>query len=327
MGRCRCAFAGALMLGALLLVACATSTDPGIELAPREGQGVVGEWVHSGLYNRTYYLHTPPGFEASDSAGSAGSAAAERHPLLILLHGAGDTGRWFHARIAVDSATDAGGFVTVYPDGMEGTWTVGCGTCTAAEYLNADDVTFLRTLIRQLAGSLPVDSARVFVAGFSQGGQLAQLYACESPVAPAGIAVVSGSPYVAPSDRCAPAGHFPVLLVHGTQDPIIPFRGASAGGGILSAEATVQLWSGLMGCDSVPSSEEHADVVGDGTTFTTFRYAGCTFGSEVLFDRINGGGHTWPGNTGPWPDFTGRHTRNLNAGEEMVRLFLSVAGG
>jgi len=297
--------------------ACGSSTDPsGFDLQRNEGDGVVGEWVHSGFYNRTYYTHTPPGMDAAGS-----------YPLLIVLHGAGDTGKAFHARIDADAVTDAAGFVVVYPDGLEGTWTVGCGACTPAENLGANDVVFLGTLIHQLAAGLPVDTMRVFVAGFSQGGQLAQLYGCQSPVAPAGIAVVSGSPYQVMTSRCAPAHSFPVVIIHGDYDPVIPITGASTGGGgILAVDDMVAFWSSLEACDATPAQEEHPDTAGDGTTYTSFRYAGCADGASVLYDRVNGGGHSWPGDTGPWPAFTGAHSRSLNASAEIVGLFAEAAG-
>ncbi|MCG6957781.1 MAG: esterase [Gemmatimonadetes bacterium] len=301
----------------LATAACGSSTDPAsFDLHRREGDGVVGEWVHSGLYNRTYYMHIPPGMGATGS-----------HPLLIVLHGAGDTGKAFHARIAADALTDAAGLVVVYPDGLEGTWTVGCGGCTPAERLGANDVTFLRTLVHQLATGLPVDSTRVFVAGFSQGGQLAQVYGCQSPVAPVGIAVVSGSPYQVMTSRCAPAHSFPVAIIHGDNDPVIPFTGAnSGGGGILPVDDMVAFWSALEGCDPTPTQEEHPDSVGDGTSYTRFLYAECDGGATVLYDRVNGGGHSWPGDTGPWPDFTGPHSRNLDASAEIVALFMAAVG-
>jgi polyhydroxybutyrate depolymerase len=315
----RSAYATLVLLPAsVATAACGNSTDPSsFDLRRQEGDGVVGEWVHSGFFNRTYYMHTPPGMGATGS-----------YPLLIVLHGAGDTGKAFHARIAADAVTDAAGFVVVYPDGLEGTWTVGCGGCTPAENIGANDVTFLGTLIHQLATGLPVDSTRVFIAGFSQGGQLAQVYGCQSPRAPAGIAVVSGSPYQVMTSRCAPAHPFPVAIIHGDIDPVIPFTGASAGGGgIIPVEQMVAFWSNLEGCDSTPTQEEHADSVGDGTSYTKFRYAGCEGGNTVLYDRVNGGGHSWPGDTGPWPDFTGAHSRNLNASAEIVALFKEAAGG
>ena len=165
-----------LVVAALALMGCDPATDPLSydDFVLHEGEGEFGSWVQAGFYSRTYYLHTPPSLNDG-----------ENHPLLIMLHGAGGTGQGLHRVLRADEATDAAGFVTVYPDGMENTWTVGCGECTFAEALKADDVSFLQTLTRTLARELPVDTARVYVMGFSQGGSLAHLYGCSSTLPPA----------------------------------------------------------------------------------------------------------------------------------------------
>lgn len=293
----------------LTLLACETPADP-FDLSKSEGEGLLGEWVHSGFYDRRYYLHTPP--DMTDSGD---------HPLLILLHGAGDTGRSFHARLAADAITDAAGFIAVYPDGLEGTWTVGCGGCTPAEGLGANDVTFLSTLVRHLARGLPVDTTRIFVGGYSQGGQLAQLFGCRSALPPAGVGSVAALIFRSVASDCQPGARFPVVVIHGDADPVMAWDGYGGGANVASLPETVDVWAAAMDCDPEPHSEERHDEVGDGTSVTLLQYRGCEARSAVTAFRINGGGHTWPGKTGPWPLFAGRHSRNLDGTAEMVALF------
>ena len=83
---------GAALIGVVvsvssLLSGCSVATDPVDyqEFVSAEGEGELGIWVHSGLYNRTYVLLTPP------NLGDGGS-----RPLLIFLHGAGGTGESFY---------------------------------------------------------------------------------------------------------------------------------------------------------------------------------------------------------------------------------------
>ena len=285
-----------------------SATAPGPDFSKAEGEGELGRWVHSGYYDRTYELHVPDGV-----------TAGALRPLLIVLHGAGDTGRGFRARIAADARTDAAGFVTVYPDGVSGSWAVGCG-CTDAELAGVDDVTFLNTLIRQLADGLPIDTSRVYVAGYSQGAQLAQRYGCVSERPPAGVAAVAGLVLRLVAQRCAPASPFPVILVHGDADPVFGFDGFATTANVLSAPEMVAFWSEMEGCAGAPAQETRRDDNGDGTSVTVTRYDGCA-GAPVRFDRVNGGGHTWPGPTGPWPKSTGKLSRNLDASAEIVAFF------
>lgn len=307
---------GCLLLG-LALPGC-YGTDPvGYDFTKQEGDGELGVWVHSGLYNRAYELHTPPNLEDGDL-----------HPLIVFLHGAGDAGPAFKRRLKADAATDAGGFITVWPSGMEGSWSVGCDfDCNEAEALEADDLTFIQTLVRHLAAGLPVDTTRVYLMGFDQGGQLAQLYGCQSDSPPAGIGVVAAEIYRAAEQKCAPKARFPVGIIHGEEDPIAYFGGFGPGAVVLSAVETVQSWLDQFNCVDNPTTRFIPDVVGDFTTAEVYRFDDCDPGAAVIFYRVQEGGHTWPGDTGPWSPFLGLRSRNFDATAEFLSLFASMAEG
>jgi len=306
---------GAFALGvATALAACGDSTGPPpVDLTKHEGEGVVGAWVHSGFYDRTYTLHMPP----------EGTTMGPR-PLLIMLHGAGGTGASFRAMIGADDETDAAGFITVYPDGIGGTWSVGCG-CTSAELAGANDLVFLSTLVRHLASELPVDTSKVFLAGYSQGGQLAQRYGCSSDSPPAGVASVAASLYRAIADGCEPSGPFPVILVHGDQDPVMRWDGFGSAANVISAGDTRDTWVSAMACVGSAVEEVLPDENDDGTDIAISRFLGCRGGVAVEFDRVRGGGHTWPGNTGPWPKSTGKLSRNMDTTARILAHF--IGGG
>lgn len=297
------------------LVSACSGTEPvGYDFQKEEGDGELGIWVHSGLYNRQYELHTPPGMSPDGS-----------YPLLIFLHGSGDTGPAFRRRLRPDALTDPPGFITVWPSGLEGTWTVGCAVaCTLAEALGADDVRFLQTLVRRLAVDLPVDTTGVYVLGYAQGGQLAQLFGCQSDLVPAGIGTVAGSIYRSTSVECAPRGPFPVGIVHGDQDPISLFTGFGPGAVVMSVPETVDTWLDHMGCGGPPSLEVRPDTAADFTSATVYRFPGCRPGAAVALYQVHEGGHNWPGDTGPWPVLTGLRSRSVNATWEFLDLFRTL---
>jgi len=307
-----------LAMGGLLALGCSVATDPVNyeDFVKAEGEGEFGIWVHSGLYNRTYYLHSPPGM---NEAGS--------YPLLIFLHGNGGTGEGLHRVLNADDATDQAGFVAVYPDGLEGSWSVGCDECTPAEALEADDVTFLQTLSRHLADHLPVDTSRVFGAGFSQGGSLAHLYGCRAASPPAGIAGVAALAFRSISTGCEPSEPFPVVTIHGTEDLVSFYGGYGFEAPLQSQPETVEMWAGVMSCDPTPSITQLPNTDHDFTTVTRFQFTDCAPGSSVMHYRVNVGGHTWPGPTGPWARVLGLHNRDIDATREIISVFTSVAEG
>lgn len=307
-----------LLLPLVLLSGCEGATDPVRyeDFLKSEGEGEFGIWVHSGLYNRLYSVHTPP--EIDDG---------QLHPLLIVLHGGGGTGAGIERALRAHEVTDSAGFITAYPNGLEGTWTIGCQDCTFAEALEANDVTFIETLTRHLAQHLPVDTSRVYLAGYSQGGSLAYLYACTSARPPAGIVVAASLIYRGVWEDCRPAAPFPVAVVHGTDDLLAYYLGYGDEEPLVSVPETVEMWREEMGCDAEPVRREYPDTAGDYTTITSFLFTGCTSGGSVLHYRVNEGGHTWPGNTGPWGPIAGRHSRNLDTTREVLEFFSSVEGG
>ena len=72
---------------------------------------------------------------------------------------------------------------------------------------------------------------RTVVFGFSQGGAMALDCGCSLPIA----GVISCSGYAHP-DWTPPKQHPPVLLLHGSEDPVVPFQAMEAIGSQLQPE-------------------------------------------------------------------------------------------
>src|SRR4029077_3787151 len=118
-----------------------------------------GTSVHTmafGGLNRSYRVHKPPGL--------AGPAA-----LVGLLHGAVRDGEQAESDYGWDPLADSAKFVVAYPDGVGATWN-GHGCCGTAERASIDDVGFIPTMVGQISAALPIDKARVYATGSSNGG-------------------------------------------------------------------------------------------------------------------------------------------------------------
>jgi polyhydroxybutyrate depolymerase len=212
--------------------------------------------------------------------------------------------------MGLDRAGTRRGFIVVSPDALHGTWALGCN-CTAAEQNGVDDLRFVDDLLAQLADGLPIDRARVYATGLSDGGTFSYRLACERAKMLAAIAVVSGNLAMDPAD-CRPARPVPVLAIHGTMDPIIPFE---------NGEKASQLWARLDGCKGRPVESARPDKADDGTAVTLVTYPGCRAPGEVQLYRINGGGHTWPGSPTPLPARLGRQSLEIDASEAILDFF------
>ena len=230
---------------------------------------------------RTYRLFHPASFDA-------------QHPvaLVLLLHGCASSGDRFASSTRFDRQAEAGGFVAAYPDALAN-FGPGFDHCWN-EYLDpakADDLAFISALIDRLATDLPIDKARIFVAGLQSGGHMSHTLACAMGNRIAGIASVSGGMPIdeqKASMRCPDtrlAKPISLLEMHGTADDFIPYEG----GGPLNAPATVDIvkyWAMIDGCSGDPSVSQ------SGVT-RTMLWKQCAGGAVVRLDTVTGGHNEW----------------------------------
>jgi polyhydroxybutyrate depolymerase len=115
--------------------------------------------------------------------------------------------------------------------------------------------------------------------------------ACDLAGRVASVAVVSGALYAEPGE-CRPSRPVPLLAVHGTDDPLVPYGGRTP-----TVEWPLPMppvptwlagWATRDGCPGDPAAFL------DTPQATGFRWSGCRDGSEVVHYRMNGGDHQAP---------------------------------
>lgn len=266
----------------------------------------------SGGMDRTYMLHVPAG----DPVG-----------LVLSLHGGGGTGIAQRGLTGFDAVADAHNLLVVYPDGYEKSWADGRGASPADRH-HVDDVAFLVGLVTKLQNDYRVASGHVFVTGMSNGGFMSNRLACDRADVFAAVAPVAGTLGVGVA--CNPSRPVSVWAAHGTADPLVPFKGGAVRGrgGLshaVSAEAMVDKWRKADGCQGDPSMELLPDAR-DGTVVHRFDSTSCAASTEVVFYRIDKGGHTWPGGKQYLPAAViGPTTHTLDGSEAIAEFFLAHA--
>jgi polyhydroxybutyrate depolymerase len=259
--------------------------------------------ITSNGVEREYLLHVPATYPPSYD----GLAPAPA-PLLIVFHGAGVPAQSIIDVTAVTAAADERGMVTVFPEATDFMWTaLGSPAPTA-------DTDFAADVIKDVTGTLCIDANRVYAAGFSLGGSVAQLVGCVHADLVAAVASVA-----APAVSCQ--GDVPLIAVHGDGDPIVPYEGRAAAvpGGVAlpAAPGAVAEWASGLGCDAIPAiSQVAADV-------ELTAYGGCAGGREdALLYTVLGGGHAWPGAVFDFPrEITGFTTHSISANELLLEFF------
>lgn len=289
------------------------TTRPGTLTAPAApGPSGYSASLVSGGLTRTYLVYLP-----------AAARSGRPLPLLLSLHGRLGTGAGQARLTNFDAVANAFGFIVVSPDGYQRSWADGRGT-SPADKAGVNDVAFLGALLDQVMARNRVDPTRVYVAGMSNGGFMAERLGCDLASRFAAIAVVAANFDQGLAARCAPAHPLPVILIHGSNDPLVPEAGGLLEGEpILSTLATVSRWASLAGCGAAPAVASLPVLVNDGTSVQRSTYTGCHNGARVVYDDVIGGGHAWPDGEQYLPvAVIGKTSRNLNASEVIWQFCL-----
>jgi polyhydroxybutyrate depolymerase len=242
---------------------------------------------------RSYLLHLPA------------TATKGPIPLVINLHMYGGSGAVQESLTGMDTVADSEGFIVTYPNGLGDPtdWNAG-SCCSAASEGNRDDVGFIAAVVDDVAAHACVDLARVYVAGFSNGGMMTVRLACQMADTFAAAATVSGTAAI-PLDTCQPSRPIAFLHVHGNADPLVPYDGGS-GGLAISGEPTpvfpavAQEIATMRGEDNCPAA---SDVYFDQGNASCTQFSPCGSESEVIFCTISGGGHAWPTSGTPTSEY------------------------
>jgi polyhydroxybutyrate depolymerase len=248
---------------------------------------------------REVVLHVPPQYDPNDQL-----------PLLIVFHGAGQTGAGIREFTGMDAAADAYGFVVAYPNGsgrpgsQQLSWNAGhcCGYALAN---NIDDVGFTEALIDFFTSHYAIDPGRVYLTGLSNGGMMAYRAGAELADKVAGIApvaaslggrLVEGGEIILPDFPTSPVA---VIAFNGMKDERVLYKGGISDPekapisldprSDISVADSIRFWVEANACSSDPSEE----MLKDGTVIID-HYQGCQGNADVVLVTLVNGCHQWP---------------------------------
>lgn len=263
-----------------------------------------GEISSSGE-TREYILYVP---ESLDSGAPV--------PLVLSFHGFAEWPALHRQVSGWDRLADEYGFIVVYPEGTDFPlrWRTFLSRDTAAEA--REDVVFISDLIDSLSERYLIDPDRIYADGLSNGAGMSTLLACELSDQIAAVGGVAGA-YITPLENCTPSRPVPLIVFHGTEDPIVPFEGGPSHSFDLPFPAIpdfVAGWAASNGCadqpDTLPAQEEASGIT----------YTDCDQGADVVFYTIEGGGHSWPGGE-PLPESIVGLTSDAISATDLIWAF------
>ena len=260
-------------------------------------------------------------------------------PLLFHLHGGGGTGRGTPGLTfeRFNELADEKGFIVLYPDAIAKNWNDGRTEHLKEENVGVDDVGFIVAIIDLLKKKYQIDEDRIFTTGMSNGGFMSTRLLCDRPDLFRGGAILTASISEDYVENCNPDRPVAVLVMNGTDDPIVPYAGGDvklfkngkSRGKILSNDDYLELWKEKNGCtEQQPAVHLPNKDPEDGTTVTVTTYTNCKTGGALKFYKIEGGGHTWPGGK----QYLGKRvigntSYDINACDEIWGFFTSLSAG
>jgi polyhydroxybutyrate depolymerase len=287
---------------------------------PASTPGNHDESLKFGGLTRTYIVHVPPSFNGKS-----------RVPVVFMLHGAGGSGAGAESETGWTSKSDREGFIVVFPDGTPPRpslparfllnprlWNDGSGRGAAGKE-NIDDVGFISAIIDFVEAHYAADPDRIYCTGFSNGASMTFSVGVNLSNRIAAIAPVSGHLWLKQKQLAYPV---PLLFIIGTADPLNPIAGGNVKlpWGVEQyhppVEDSLKEWERMLGCGP------QVETARDGNGVRELVYDRCSKGGEVLYYRIDGLGHVWPGGQSKLPEkWVGKPGDKLNATNVIWEFF------
>jgi polyhydroxybutyrate depolymerase len=274
--------------------------------APKAAERVT---IQVGTLQRSYLIHIPVRRQTSRPV-----------PLVLAFHGYTDNAEFHEQQTHFNRVADKYNFIVVYGEGIEGSWLVpGFALQKRPSAVPEEDVAYVKAIIDRLVSEKRVDPTAIYSTGYSNGGFFSIYLAQALNDRIAAIAPVSGGLFQTFKGNYQLARPIPVLLIHGTEDKLVPYAGRP--GDLLPAEECAYFLARTNGAASEPTRTALPDKdPDDGTTSTRIEYAGK---APVQLIRIEGGGHEWPLFL-PHPqdrEWLGHMSRDYDASELIWHFF------
>lgn len=254
-----------------------------------------------------------------------------KYSLVIGLHGSGSTWEKFNkgtTKHSLEAEANSHDMVLILPQGKDNHWNDGRTAALNGQHAY-NDVKFISLLIDKAIAQYQVDAHHVYATGMSNGGLMAIRLAQSLSTKIKAIAAVAAQVSVKNKNHIM-QNPTSMLLINGTQDPIIPFNGGAVKlfkfsqnrGSVLSSQQSINYFLKANECHNKPLIQHQNKRKFDKTQVEIYTYDNCSHNTQVRLIKVIGGGHTWPGGKQYLPiGLIGRVSHEINASKRIVDFF------
>ena len=242
----------------------------------------------------------------------------ENMPLVFVMHGFTGDANSMRNYTGMNQIANQYGFAVCYPRGTNDSdgdrfWNVGYDF-HQTETVN--DVGFLTELAEYLQTTHNLNPDYTFATGFSNGGEMCYMLACQAYNTFKAVAPVAGMIIQDILDECDDSPPIPLFEIHGSQDNVTPLSGDpnnnDGWGAYPSISSTINYFVEKNECTSNNTQTLPNLDNSDGSFVNSTKYLNGINNNEVWYYEVAGGGHDWPGAWG---------NMDINAGEEAWLFF------
>ncbi|MFM0209831.1 PHB depolymerase family esterase [Paraburkholderia sediminicola] len=285
---------------------------------------------------RTFDADTPGTFSTHTFTNSSGQRqyklyvpavySNEPLPLIVMLHGCTQNADDFAAGTRMNEMAERHGFIVVYPNQSQAANHSACWNWfkPGDQQRDQGEPSLIAGITREVIARYRIDPARVYVAGLSAGGAMADVMLKTSPDLYAAACVHSGLAYGSAKDLPSALAAMKGGKTHRNrsrvepQRPLIVFHGDTDT--TVHPSNAIALVAGFDADVTTVSTPSHATGTASGQRACTVQRLVAANGVEAERWSIHGAGHAWAGGSqrGFYTDPSGP-----NATAEMLRFFLA----
>ncbi|MBR5774325.1 MAG: PHB depolymerase family esterase, partial [Clostridia bacterium] len=233
-------------------------------------------------------------------------------PLVVMLHGDGQTAEQFELLTNMNDVADEKGFIVLYLSADSSSPLTSWKWYSSSVQAGAGDAAYIVNAINTIASTYSIDNNKIYAAGFGAGAAMANVASVTSPELIKAVAVVSGAPYASASDldssfrakegynssssssvisaMGANSSVTPVIVIHGANDNV--FDPANAEFVISQWADANDIFDNETDDDSVVSTPSRTQ---NGNSYTKYTYNNSN--GVLIMEKyvVNGMGYAWSG--------------------------------
>ena len=240
-------------------------------------------------------------------------------PLIINFHGFSSHAIEQQEFSQMNLYAHQNGVGVIYPEGIKKSWNIG------KDMMNDEnDIGFVNALIDSVTSNHNIDSDRIYVCGFSNGGEFSYELMCGLSNKIAAFGSVGGNFIINDKRSCNINREIPLIHIHGTKDRLAKYNGYD--GNYLSAIASVNFWAKHNKLDKMVVENIEDIHKKDRTTVEKYTFYKDNSDTKVIHLKVVNAGHVWIGS--PTFDlfyqklFFGKNNHEINSSIELVDFFL-----